>query len=133
MLLSELRKSFHNLSEQILVKENHQAISKISVARLRKKAPQKMIIEVEVRTIDEFIDILTQRPDVILLDNMPLKQIRLANRLRNQLAPEVKLEASGGITLETILKIARSGVNCISIGSLTHSAPALDFSLLISK
>jgi len=122
-----------NLSSQILVKENHQIIKPISVAKLRKKAPKNLLIEVEVRTIKEFVDIVTQRPDIILLDNMTLEQIRTANKLRKELAPEVKLEASGGINLKNIRQIAKTGVDCISIGSLTHSAPALDFSLLVDK
>jgi len=72
---------------------------------------------------------LTCGPDMILLDNMNLAELREAVELRNQLAPKVLLEASGRVNLDTVRAIAETGVDRISVGALTHSAPALDLAL----
>ena len=69
------------------------------------------------------------QPDIVLLDNMPLRELREAVARRNQLAPHVELEASGGVTLDTVRTVAETGVERISAGSLTHSAWSLDVAL----
>lgn len=83
-------------------------------------------IEVEVDTLDQLVDALAGRPDQVLLDNMPVETLREAVRLRDRNAPEVELEASGGVTLQTVRAIAETGVERISVGALTHSAGYLD-------
>jgi nicotinate-nucleotide pyrophosphorylase (carboxylating) len=86
-------------------------------------------IEIEVETLEQFDEALAGKPDIILLDNMPLEPMREAVRRRTQTAPKVLLEASGGVNLQTVRGIAETGVDRISIGALTHSAPALDIAL----
>jgi len=83
-------------------------------------------IEVEVDTLSQFRDVLNGEPDIVLLDNMTPAQLREAVAIRDRDAPSVKLEASGGITLDTIRAVAETGVDRISIGALTHSAPVFD-------
>ena len=86
-------------------------------------------VEVEVDDLDQLDQALAAGPDMVLLDNMTLDQLREAVRRRNALAPEVLLEASGGVTLTSLRDIAATGVDRISVGALTHSAPALDIGL----
>ena len=83
-------------------------------------------IEVEVDTLEQLRDALAGAPDIVLLDNMSPVQLRDAIKLRDELAESVRLEASGGIMLGNVREIAETGVDRISIGALTHSAPALD-------
>jgi nicotinate-nucleotide pyrophosphorylase (carboxylating) len=90
------------------------------------KSPPGVSIEVEVDTIAQLHDALQGSPDIVLLDNMDVEKLSEAVRLRNRLSPGVLLEASGGVNLETVGGIARTGVERISVGALTHSAPALD-------
>lgn len=122
------------LFDAILIKDNHKAIwmkKGLSLADMitiaRKKFPD-VPIEIEVENIEELQAVLPAKPDWILLDNMTVPQIRRCVQLCNH---QCKLEASGGITLKNIKKITLTGVDAISIGSLTHSAPAVDFSLEI--
>jgi nicotinate-nucleotide pyrophosphorylase (carboxylating) len=86
-------------------------------------------IEIEVANLEELDWALACLPDIVLLDNMSVDQLREAVRRRNEKAPKVLLEASGGITLDTVRQIAETGVERISVGALTHSAPALDLAL----
>jgi nicotinate-nucleotide pyrophosphorylase (carboxylating) len=86
-------------------------------------------VEIEVDTLDQFDDAIAGAPDIILLDNMPLDMMREAVKRRNAVSPSVLLEASGGVTLQTVRAIAETGVDRISVGALTHSAPALDIAL----
>jgi nicotinate-nucleotide pyrophosphorylase (carboxylating) len=91
-------------------------------------------VEVECRDLEEVAYALGTGADVLLLDNMDLEALRGAVRLRDENASTGKgpsLEASGGVDLETVRGIAETGVDLISVGALTHSAPALDFSMLI--
>ena len=88
-------------------------------------------IEVEVQSVEEFKAALGYRPDRIMLDNMTVESMQRCVALRNSLQPEVELEASGNVTLETVGRIAATGVDYISSGALTHSAPALDIHLII--
>ena len=82
--------------------------------------------EIEVDTIEQLNDALCERPEIVLLDNMPPDLLRQCVEIRDQLAPATLLEASGGVTLQTVRSIAETGVERISVGSLTHSATALD-------
>jgi nicotinate-nucleotide pyrophosphorylase (carboxylating) len=90
---------------------------------------EPMIVEVEVDTLDQLREVLPTQPDLILLDNMPLDALRAAVALRDLEAPSIELEASGGVRLETVAEIARTGVDRISAGALTHSAAWLDIGL----
>jgi nicotinate-nucleotide pyrophosphorylase (carboxylating) len=87
------------------------------------------VVAIEADTLDQLREVLPAAPDVVLLDNMPLSQIVEAVRLRDAIKPAVQLEASGGITLETVRAVAETGVERISVGALTHSAISLDFGL----
>lgn len=86
-------------------------------------------VEVEVESLEQLDAALSCRPDIILLDNMTPETMREAVQRRDQRAPGVELEASGGVTLSSVRAIAESGVDRISVGALTHSAPALDIAL----
>jgi nicotinate-nucleotide pyrophosphorylase (carboxylating) len=83
-------------------------------------------IEIEVTTLDELAQALAAGADIVLLDNMDMSTLRKSVGLASGRA---LLEASGGVTLETVTGIAATGVDLISVGALTHSAPALDISL----
>ncbi len=121
-----------NLHDMLLVKDNHiEAAGSISdaIERARDAYPT-LPIEVEVKNLDELRETLALHVDRIMLDNMNLEEMRAAVRLA---AGRVKLEASGGVTLEHVAAIAATGVDYISVGALTHSATALDLSMLVSK
>ena len=121
------------LYDQVLIKDNHlagwlsQAGRSIAdaVHEARRRNPG-IRIEVEVDTLEQFVDALAGAPDIVLLDNMTLDELRHAVDIRNSQAPAVELEASGGVSLATVGEIARTGVERISVGALTHSPPALD-------
>ena len=122
-----------SLGVGILLKENHlKALKPLSlkeiIAELRKKYPLNYKIEVEVENLDEFKEALESGADVIMLDNMTPQQIKEAVKLNNK---KVLLEVSGGITLENIKEVAETGVDIISIGSLTHSFCSINFTLEI--
>ncbi|HYM16877.1 MAG TPA: carboxylating nicotinate-nucleotide diphosphorylase [Dehalococcoidia bacterium] len=125
-----------NLASGVLIKDNHIAAARARgltdvadvVALARAAAPHTMRIEVEVTGIEQLTEALQGGADVILLDNMPVDQIRACVAA---VAGRALVEASGGVTLENVRAIAESGVNFISVGRLTHSAPALDISLEI--
>jgi len=87
------------------------------------------VIEIEVDTLEQLREVLPTEPDIVLLDNMSPAQIVEALQLRNSVKPNVLLEASGGITLETVRHVAETGVERISVGALTHAAVSLDFGL----
>jgi nicotinate-nucleotide pyrophosphorylase (carboxylating) len=119
------------LYDGVLIKDNHLAAwteSKSIAAAVdaaRKRWPN-VPIEVEVDSLKQLEDALAGSPAIVLLDNMSPAMMSEAVELRNRQASGVQLEASGGVTLETVAEIARTGVDRISIGALTHSAPALD-------
>jgi nicotinate-nucleotide pyrophosphorylase (carboxylating) len=118
------------LYDAILIKENHAALAGgvgEAVRRARERAPE-LPLEVECRTLEEVDEALAAGARRILLDNMDLAQLRAAV---DHVAGRAELEASGGATLETVREIAGTGVQFISVGALTHSAPALDFSLIL--
>jgi nicotinate-nucleotide pyrophosphorylase (carboxylating) len=124
------------LDDGILIKDNHLAAvggGPNAVAEAVRLARQKygaaFPLEIEVDDLTQFDAALTARPDIVLLDNMDPDQMREAVRRRNATAPDVQLEASGGVNLTTIHGIAATGVDRVSVGALTHSAPALDIAL----
>jgi nicotinate-nucleotide pyrophosphorylase (carboxylating) len=119
------------LFDAILVKDNHLRLAggiAPAVDRLRGTAPA-MPIEVEVESLDQLDEALAAGVDRILLDNMPPAVLREAVRRRDARAVTVPLEASGGITLETVRAVAETGVDFVSVGALTHSAGSLDVSM----
>ena len=126
-----------DLSSGVLIKDNHIAAARQRgavelasiVAEARRGAPHTMRIEIEVTTLDELKEALEGRPDTILLDNMSADDIAQAVAIVGGAA---LLEVSGGVTLENVAAIAETGVPLISVGRLTHSAPALDITLDIS-
>jgi len=118
------------LFDAILIKENHAAIAGgvgEAVRQARAHAPG-LPLEVECRTLAEVDEALAAGARLLLLDNMSVEELRAAVA---HVAGRAKLEASGGFTLDTIRAVAETGVNFISVGAITHSAPALDLSLLL--
>ena len=93
------------------------------------KSVEPLIVEVEVDTLEQLAMVLGEGPDIVLLDNMPPDVLRQAVALRDRMARGIELEASGGVTLETVAQIAATGVERISVGALTHSASSLDVGL----
>lgn len=123
------------LDDGVLIKDNHIALAggvRTAVERARRQLGHKYKIEVEVSTLEDLQEALQAHADVILLDNMPPEMVREAVRRAREYAPDVLLEASGGITLENVRAYAEAGVDLISIGALTHSAPAADISLKVT-
>jgi len=123
------------LYDAILIKENHIAAAGglAKAVHAARTAQPEMAIEVEVRDLDEVAYALGMGVDRLLLDNMSPEAMREAVALRDEETGEsaVSLEASGGIALENVREVAETGVEFISVGALTHSAPTLDFSMLL--
>lgn len=137
------------LFDGILIKDNHLCLAAslmgqpkgtageaVAAARrfadsadLKSSSGDKLVVEIEVDTLEQLREVLPCGPDIVLLDNMPPGELSAAVDLRNQLNSPVVLEASGGITLETVRSVAESGVDRISVGALTHSAVSLDIGL----
>ncbi len=120
------------LYDMLLIKDNHiEAAGSIAAAVARARAAYPDLpVEVEVKNLDELRQAMTLGVERIMLDNMDLNEMCAAVRV---VAGQVPLEASGGVSLERVAAIAATGVDYISIGALTHSAPALDLSMLVSK
>jgi len=117
------------LDDAILIKDNHVAACGSvgeAIRRAKAFAGHLMKVEVEVDGLDQLAEALAEAPDVILLDNFSLEDMRTAV---HAVAGRAVLEASGGVSLENVRAIAETGVNVISAGALTHSAPALDVGL----
>lgn len=123
------------LHDGILIKDNHLAAighqphAVTRAVQAARAACGALPLEIEVDTLAQLDEALACQPDMVLLDNMSLEHLRDAVRRRNEQAHAVKLEASGGVTLDTVRAIAETGVDRISVGALTHSAPALDIAL----
>jgi nicotinate-nucleotide pyrophosphorylase (carboxylating) len=132
------------LYDGVLVKDNHLAALRAAdpitaaVEAARRSVGKAVPLEIEVDNLEQFDVALDFRPDIILLDNMSLADMREAVRRRAAETADEKstggsevvlLEASGGVTLATVRAIAETGVDRISVGALTHSAPALDIAL----
>jgi len=119
----------YNLADGVLIKDNHiQACGSIknAVTLMRGKIPHTMKIEVEASSMDQVRECLTCSVDIIMLDNMDPAMMREAVKLADG---KSLLEASGGINLDNVRQVAETGVDYISIGALTHSAPACDISM----
>jgi len=117
------------LDDAILIKDNHIAVCggvAKALERARAEAGWLTPIEIEVDGLDQFAETRAYEPDVVMLDNFSLDELREAVVMNNYVS---KLEASGGVTLQTVRAIAETGVDAISVGALTHSAPALDVAL----
>lgn len=98
-------------------------------AELKSGTGEKLVVEVEVDSLEQLREVLPTGPDIVLLDNMSPDELSTAVQLRNEINAQVVLEASGGINLDTVRSIADSSVDRISVGSLTHSAASLDIGL----
>lgn len=121
------------LDDGVLIKDNHIKIAggiKEAIRRAKAGVPHTIKIEVEVESLAQLKDALDAGADIIMLDNMSLDTMREAVRIT---AGRVPLEASGGISKETIRKVAETGVDLISVGAVTHSAKALDISMDIGE
>ena len=117
------------LDDAVLIKDNHVAACGgvgVALERARARVGHMVKIEIEVDRLDQLREALGHGPDVIMLDNFSLKDLREAVALT---AGRVTLEASGGVDLTTVRAIAQTGVDLISVGALTHSAPELDIGL----
>lgn len=124
------------LFDAVMIKDNHLAGLRLhgtplaeAVRQARAAVGYKVIVEVEVESLEQLKEALSAHPDVVLLDNMNVELLRQAVDIRNRTASQVRLEASGGITVTTLKEVARTGVDCVSVGALTHSALALDIAL----
>ncbi|HYH79261.1 MAG TPA: carboxylating nicotinate-nucleotide diphosphorylase [Longimicrobium sp.] len=120
------------LHDMVMIKDNHIAAAggiAAAVAAVRARNDRGLRVEVETTTLDEVRQALAAGVDRIMFDNMTPELMAEAVALVAAAEPRPETEASGGITLETIAAFARSGVDFISVGALTHSAPALDLSL----
>ncbi|MEA2654815.1 MAG: hypothetical protein QOI23_180 [Chloroflexota bacterium] len=118
------------LWDAILIKDNHVAAAGGVGEAIRRARKAAMPVEVEVDTLEQLAEALEVGAEIVLLDNMTAEQMRKAVEIT---AGRAKLEASGGMTLEGAVAAARAGVDRISVGALTHSAPALDLSLEVTK
>jgi nicotinate-nucleotide pyrophosphorylase (carboxylating) len=117
------------LDDALLIKDNHLTLGGGDLAgavRHAREARPDLPLEVEVRTMDELRAALAARPDLVLLDNMSVDELRAAVAMTKGRVP---LEASGGVTLETLPAVAATGVDYVAMGQMTHSAPAADLSL----
>jgi nicotinate-nucleotide pyrophosphorylase (carboxylating) len=123
------------LADGCLIKDNHLAACRFAntghsiaaaIAAARSAVPTALPVEIEVDTVEQLADALAGKPDIVLLDNMDVAILRECVSLRDRIAPSVLLEASGGIRLANAAEIAATGVDRISVGAMTHSAPALD-------
>jgi nicotinate-nucleotide pyrophosphorylase (carboxylating) len=124
------------LYDAVMIKDNHiKGAGGVAVAieAARKSIPHTMKIEVEVETFAQLQEALTAKPDIIMLDNMQLVDMRKAVDIIKSAAPHILVEASGTVTLETIQSIAETGVDVISVGRLTYSVQALDISLDLNE
>ncbi|MDB5060086.1 MAG: nicotinate-nucleotide pyrophosphorylase, partial [Chloroflexi bacterium] len=119
------------LDDGMLIKENHiraaGGITAAVSAALRRTAPMQNV-EVEVTSLDELDEAIAAGVQVVLFDNADLDGLRAAVA---RAAGRVRMEASGGVTLDTVQAVARTGVDYVSLGALTHSAGSLDFSLIL--
>jgi nicotinate-nucleotide pyrophosphorylase (carboxylating) len=123
----------HSLSDAVMAKDNHLTILQsdgrdlaTELTRVRNALPHTAHLEVEVDRLDQIAAVLSAGPDTILLDNFSLSDLRAGVAL---IAGRALVDASGGINLTTVRDVAETGVDVISVGALTHSAPALDLGL----
>lgn len=129
-----LNHRFH-LGDLVLIKDNHIALAKgiaNAVRATRATLSHPLKIEVEVTNIKEAKEAIKSGADIIMLDNMSIPEIESAVALIRKTAPLTPIEVSGGINLKNVARVAQCGVDMISIGAITHSAPAVDISLEIT-
>lgn len=126
----------HSLSDAVMLKDNHLAVLAsqgldltAAIRAVRERIPHTMHLEVEVDRLDQLAAVIAGAPDTIMLDNFTLDDLRAGAEL---IAGRAIVEASGGVNLDTVRAIAETGVDVISVGALTHSAPALDLGLDMS-
>ena len=121
------------LYDAVLIKDNHLAVTKSlrEAVRLAKKKFNK--VEVETKTFRQVREAIESGATRIMLDNMSVAGLKKAVRLIRKSKRKIEIEASGGINLRNVSKIAKTGIDYISIGALTHSAKALDISLELAK
>lgn len=119
------------LGDEALIKDNHVAAAGSVVAALRavREHAPGVACEVEVDSLEQFDEVLAENAELILLDNFPLWQTQIAVQRRNTHAPKTRLESSGGLTLEVAAEYARTGVDYLAVGALTHSVTVLDLGL----
>ncbi|HET8992422.1 MULTISPECIES: carboxylating nicotinate-nucleotide diphosphorylase [unclassified Rhodococcus (in: high G+C Gram-positive bacteria)] len=119
------------LGDEALIKDNHVAAAGSVVAALRavRAHAPGIACEVEVDSLEQFDEVLAENVELILLDNFPLWQTQIAVQRRNTHAPGTRLESSGGLTLEVAADYARTGVDYLAVGALTHSVTVLDLGL----
>ncbi|AZN72489.1 carboxylating nicotinate-nucleotide diphosphorylase [Georhizobium profundi] len=120
------------LDDAVLIKDNHIAVAgglTAAIERARAYVGHLVCIEIEVDTLDQLAEALTAGADVILLDNMGPQTLEKAVRLKNEMRPPTRLEASGGISIETIAAIAATGVDLISTSKITMATAPLDIGL----
>lgn len=123
-----------DLSDGILIKNNHIALAGGIVPALQKAHRNRrgaQIIEIEVRNLDELEQALENGGEAILLDNMSVEDVKRSMERCSRSERKIPLEVSGGINLENVRAYAETGVNFISVGALTHSAPAVDMSMRV--
>ncbi|OPL13747.1 MAG: nicotinate-nucleotide pyrophosphorylase [delta proteobacterium ML8_D] len=126
----------HGLSDGLLIKDNHITACgsiKKSITLARANMPHTLLLEIEVTEIEELKEAIEAGADAVLLDNMDPVTLRDAVSLARRLRPDIILEASGGINLKNIREIAKTGVDIISVGLITHSSGASDLSLRVLK
>lgn len=123
----------HSLSDAVMLKDNHLAVLAsqgldltAAIRLVRSRIPHTMHLEVEVDRLDQVPAVLAAEPDTIMLDNFGLEELREGVAL---IGGRAIVEASGGVSLDTVRAIAETGVDIISVGALTHSAPSLDLGL----
>ena len=125
----------YNLTDGMLIKENHIAAAggiRVAIARARAQAHHLLRVEIEVTNLEQLREALDAGADVVMLDNMDNETMAAAVRInRGRPGAPALLEASGNVSLERIRAMAETGVDFISVGAITHSAPAIDLSLLI--
>ncbi len=122
-----------SLSDMVLIKDNHLAVIgsiKEAIERAREKVDKEIKIEVEVKNIEELKEAIEAGADIVMLDNMNISEIKKAVKIAKGKVP---LEVSGKVNLDNVKKIARTGVDFISIGMLTHSYKSIDISLEIVR
>ncbi len=131
------------LYDRVIIKDNHIKSNKVTKSQshklnlkelveiARKKNIKGTVVEIEVTNLPEFEDALQGKPDIIMLDNMSVENVKACVEIRRMSKTKALLEVSGGIDLETIEGYARTGIDIISVGALTHSVKSIDMSLEI--
>lgn len=121
------------LHDRVLIKDNHiHAIGDLETVREKVydlRARTDLRIEIEAQTLEQALLFSTFPIDVLMMDNFTVPELRRAVRLVRSIHPKLAIEASGGVNLKTVRAVARTGVDWISVGAITHSAPAVDISL----